>query len=551
MAGYGNLSTRGIFRQGDWRKPNLLVLLALLAVTLAGAWFRFYQIGKQPLWSDEALSVWMGRHNIADIIRLTIRLDQSPPLYYILLHLWMQIGGSGEAWVRSLSALFGIITILAIYFLAKTLSGPLAGLLAALALALSPFNVQFGQETRTYSLLALVACGSMWMAARLLADDCSHTHTIGQQFKTFFQTALPVGRGCPALPANQDRRFFQETKTDLIWCGYTVFTALAVYCHNTAIFLPVGINLFVFGLMIYRRSHPAKEGRLQAPSLRNWIAAQAGVFVLWSPWLPGFYTQATGVSGDFWIQPPTWNIVVVTLRNFVLADIPGQIGWQWLILAGFGGAFLLAAVKYRNTAGHFLFLALLFLTPFLGELLVSLRRPIFYDRTLIWCSLPLYVLIAVGISRLHFRAYIVTAVIIFVTLNGLSLINFFTYFEKERWDLASAYVSENLQKNDLIIFNSNWAEIPFDYYFKRSNTTVEEEGVPETMFDYGVLEPRMTENDLPRLRSMIQGRRRVWLVYSHNWWTDPKSLVPNAIKQEMRLIDIKNFNGMQIQLYEK
>src|SRR5512138_3592537 len=109
-----------MIKQGDWRKQNLLVLLALLAITLAGAWFRFYQIGQQPLWSDEALSVWMGQHTIADIIRLTIQLDQSPPLYYTLLHLWMRIGGSGEAWVRALSALFGILTILAIYSLGKT-----------------------------------------------------------------------------------------------------------------------------------------------------------------------------------------------------------------------------------------------------------------------------------------------------------------------------------------------------------------------------------------------------------------------------------------------
>jgi hypothetical protein len=38
---------------------------------------------------------------------------------------------------------------------------------------------------------------------------------------------------------------------------------------------------------------------------------------------------------------------------------------------------------YRKKISRFLFLAALFVIPFLGELIVSIRRPIFYDRTLI------------------------------------------------------------------------------------------------------------------------------------------------------------------------
>jgi len=34
--------------------------------------------------------------------------------------------------------------------------------------------------------------------------------------------------------------------------------------------------------------------------------------------------------------------------------------------------------------------------PFLGELIVSLRRPIFFDRTLIWTTIPLYLVLAAG-----------------------------------------------------------------------------------------------------------------------------------------------------------
>ena len=56
-----------------------------------------------------------------------------------------------------------------------------------------------------------------------------------------------------------------------------------------------------------------------------------------------------------------------------------------------------------------LLLLSLVLTPFLGELLVSLRRPIFYDRTLIWTTLPYYMLMAVGIRGLVGRCTYTTA----------------------------------------------------------------------------------------------------------------------------------------------
>jgi mannosyltransferase len=501
------------------QKENLFVPFALAAVTLLGAGFRFYQIGKQPLWLDEAFSVWMGAHSPPQIIQLTIDIDQHPPLYHLLLRLWMGIGGDSEAWLRSLSALFGILTIIVIYYLGKTLSGPADGLLAALVLAFSPFHIQYAQEARVYTFLALCASLSMWMTARLLLRPRARQQAIGQQFR------------------------------DPNWLGYMVFTALAVYGHNTAVFLPVGINLFVLGLIVFRRFCPPQPGQMQAPPIKNWLAAQLGVLLLWSPWLVAFYYQAIGVAGDFWIQPPTVGTVTDALKTFLMAYLPDQIRWQGLLFAGFGGALILAFFAYQRKLGHFLFLAALFLTPFVGELLVSLRRPIFYDRTLIWCTIPLYVLIAAGISQLRYRPYILTAVVIFTTIGWLSISNFFHTFEKERWDQAAAYVGERIQKGDIIIFNAGWTEIPFDYYFARYNHPAGEYGAPETMFDQGVLEPRMTEADLPRLRSIISGRPRVWLVYSHNWWTDPQSLVQDTLSKNMRLLGMKNFHGMQIQLY--
>lgn len=540
-----------------FNKHHTLKPIILWGIVLVGAILRFTNLGKQPLWMDEAYSVWMSQQSIPDIIKLTIQIDQHPPLYHLLLHFWNVLGGTSEFWVRSFSALLGVLTILTIYDLGKTLSGWEVGLFSALLLALSPFQVEFSQEARSYTLLTLVACLSMDMLLRLLTVNYVPGLVIGDQFKEFFRS-LKFRRAVHVQSAGAVHGMISRlhhtllaVRVDLCWLGYMAFSALAVYTHNTAALLPVGINLFVFGLILYRRFFPAREGQFQAPSLKNWLLAQIGMALFWLPWASSFIIQTAGVVANFWIPPPTFTLVVNTLKNFLLAWVPDRLSFPALIWLGFIGLFVFAVVKNRDRLSRITFLAALFLTPFLGELLVSLYRPIFYDRTLIWSAIPLYVLLAEGISYLRFRSYIFTALAILVTLNLISLANYFSYFEKERWDLAAQFVDKNFQPGDMILFNANWAEIPFDYYFTPLRQSAAEFGAPETMFENGVLEPRMTRADLPRLRRLIQGHNRVWLVYSHNWWTDPYALIQKELNAHMHLMDVQMFNGMQIQLYRQ
>lgn len=542
-------------------RQSLYSLVVLLFIILLGAGLRLTDLGKQPLWMDEAFSVWMSQHSIPEILQLTIQIDQHPPLYHLLLHLWTAVGGTGEYSVRSLSVFMSVLTIPVVFLLGKTLSGWRVGLISALVLAISPFQVQFAQETRSYALLSLMASLSMWMVARLMTVNYVPGMAIGDQLKAYFRKrSQPLGLMVEAshpfyafLPHARSTiwTFLCVNQVDLTWLGYMLFSALAIFTHNTAVFLPLGINLFVFGLIFYRRSHPALAGQLQAPGLKNWIFAQVGVFILWLPWAPAFYRQLTGVSDQFWIQPPTFSLVLETLKSLIIAWLPARLSFPGLIWLGVAAIFLLAAVSNQRRMSHFIFLAVLFLTPFMGELLVSLYRPIFYDRTLIWSAIPLCVLLAEGLYQMRYRSYITTALIILITLNGLSLGNYFTYFEKERWDLATQYVVKNIQPGDAVVFNANWAQIPFDYYLPKSHAAMDEYGVPETMFMLGVLEPHMTRTDLPRLRNIIEGRKRIWLVYSHNWWTDPESLIQKELSSHMNLIDVQMYNGIQIQLYNQ
>jgi hypothetical protein len=130
--------------------------------------------------------------------------------------------------------------------------------------------------------------------------------------------------------------------------------------------------------------------------------------------------------------------------------------------------------------------------------------------------------------------------------------DYYRFMQKEDWSNPAGYVANFVEKDDLILFNSAMVQIPFDYYFKAYETQysirVEKHGVPD-MFDSGIPEPRMTNSDIPGLISLLSGHNRVWLVYSHASYTDPKGVIPETLASQMKLIQTRDFNGGQVQLY--
>ena len=165
-------------------------------------------------------------------------------------------------------------------------------------------------------------------------------------------------------------------------------------------------------------------------------------------------------------------------------------------------------VYYRKKLSIFLFLAALFAIPFLGELIVSIRRPIFLDRTLIWITIPLFLVLAAGIAQLRFRLLMIVVLGILGTNYLFSTGDYYRFFQKEDWSTAAGYVANFAEKDDLVLFNSNFVEIPFDYYFKpyekQYSLQVVKQGVPLDLFDSGILEPRMTTKRYTRVNFIVE-----------------------------------------------
>jgi mannosyltransferase len=542
----------------------------VIIITLIGGGLRVLLLGNKGLWLDETFSVWLANHNVEAMLQWIVRIDQHPPLYYLLLHYWIALKGDTPYSVRLLSALFGTATIPVIYLIGKRISGTVMGLAAAVFLSLSLFNIYYAQETRMYTLLTFCAAVAIYALVRLLTDSRS-VRPIGSQFLEYLHTWRTSRQ--PEPDTERDFSYEDEThnqtgwrawifrhrwlpiqtiETDLAWVAFIVFSAATMLSHNTAVFFALATNIFVLGLMLYQRIKQSRPPpAFQAPSFWNWVKAHIGIFLLWCPWLLVFIKQTSRVDQEFWIPKPNWDAVTQTLRVLLNPSIPSQISqvmtWVLCVVLCFG------LVYYRKKLSIFLFLAALFIIPILSELIVSIRRPIFLDRTLIWITIPLFLLLAAGIVQLRFRLLMIVVLGILAPNYLLSSGDYYRFFQKEDWNTAAGYVANFAQKDDLVLFNSNFVEIPFDYYFKTYEDMygiqVEKLGVPLDLLDSGVLEPKMTTNDIPGLISLLSGHDRVWLVYSHDSYTDPTGLVPQTLASQMKLIRQRDFYGGKVLLY--
>jgi len=271
-------------------------------------------------------------------------------------------------------------------------------------------------------------------------------------------------------------------------------------------------------------------------------------------------------------------MVFETLHNFNLAFIPNWAPWayNWNLLYWALAVLGFIWIWRRQAPARAFFLLTLFILPMIISLLVSLRRPIFYDRTLIWITLPYYMLLAAGISsigRTQLNAIrtmgnstlgffggllasirmIVQLLLIalIVWLSTLSLSNYFNHFEKEDWAKAAEYVATHMDEGEMIIFNATWVQIPFEYYLRHYEVDAELKGLPVDLFDRGVLEPKMAQEDIPYMEKLIRRESTLWLVYSHDWYTDPTKIIPNELGNEMRRTDYQEFVGLKVMRFER
>jgi mannosyltransferase len=136
-------------------------LVAVAGLTILAAVLRFYDLGHQGFWFDEANTAMLVRLSPGKMLGLIPHSESTPPLYYCVAWLWTRVFGNAEAGLRSLSAVAGVLTVPVAFAAAAKLISRRAGVIAAALTACSPLLIWYSQEARSYELLVLLSAISL------------------------------------------------------------------------------------------------------------------------------------------------------------------------------------------------------------------------------------------------------------------------------------------------------------------------------------------------------------------------------------------------------
>lgn len=300
----------------------VVVLFGVLALLL-----RLYDIGDKSIWLDEAWSWRAARLPLSDMVDWTAQ-DKHPPLYYGLLHYWIDIFGDRETGLRGLSAVAGAICAAALAGIGWRVGGWPLAIVAGALMAAHPTAIEFSQEARMYPLAGMFG---------LLA-------TI-------------------ALAASIDRPSIRRAVL------YAALATAAIYTHYSAILL-LAVHAGV--AVSYAAARWRTDGRRRAMTAGGSFVLIAVAFI---PWYGNFLDHARAGVGH--LPDPSW-----TLADVVFS---AMLGLQWtsdawlaigipLVGLGLWGLWKRAADPYA------ICVAAIALVPCLQLFVSIVRTPVFDAR---------------------------------------------------------------------------------------------------------------------------------------------------------------------------
>jgi uncharacterized membrane protein len=464
------------------QEKNRAETVFLIAATAAGAFLRFYRIGKECLWFDEMCSLWRASRPLGVLIDELARRMLFPPLYFVLLKVWGYVAGQGPVALRSFSSIWGVAAIPIAYFLAREMFGRKAAVVSTILLVFSFFNIYYSQEAKMYA---------MWWTLVLASN-------------LFFVRAVKYPKRWPDL-------FL-----------YVAVTAAGLWTYNFMVLVILSHAIYLLAIL-----RPLERAG-------KWIMAYITVAVIYSPWVLTFLAKNLFRSRGGGVQEAiafTWKAVhwipVPTLKDFVMNFIILTSGMKlykydldtwadaWHIPFLYSPYLCLLALMLllypivRAKSGRWRFpalIVLLILFPTVAVFVYScLKTPIWHPRYLGFISALTFIAIGYGYSLSDRKLIAGTAVGIILVLN-LSVLDFYYSGRvKMSWDDLVVYLAPRAEEGDHVIFAYPELSSSLDYYWRLDR---------ERRRKRLKLEYPYWEND--KIRDKIEDFDSVWLVLNYS-----------------------------------
>lgn len=376
----------------------------------------------QSFWRDEAFSYIMAKHNVFQIIVLTAK-DFSPPLYYLVLKLWMLPFGTSEIALRSLSLIFFFATLYVVHlFLEEVMHFEQKKVFFYLALfVFNPLLLYYAFEARMYTMFAFFATLS---------------------FYAYYQRKMTL---------------------------YKIATVLGLFTHYFMIL--VVFTQIILALRLER-------GKKHFTYLLKQIAIPIIVFL---PWVYFLFTQKASFSESFWIAKPSFQDILLlpgilyagSEKEFNIGSIIFPVVFA-LLLLGTIWVGLRTMKKHDYHAQRHLFICYVYWSFFpvaLVFLISLLYEPLFISRYLIFATVGFLLLIVFILDHLPKKIRMVALILI-----ALTTYSYHTYQLKYRVKANYAKTIKEIKKlakaNDYIYVTNELDFFTAQYYFDKDRVFI-------------------------------------------------------------------------------
>lgn len=360
-------------------------------------------------WRDEAFSYLMAKLPLHTLLWSTAQ-DANPPLYYLLLKLWMTIFGYSEVALRSLSLIFFWATLYVVFLIMNDVYklSVKKSLFYLLLFICNPLLNYYAFEARMYSLLAFLA------------------------------TLL----------------FYAMMKKK-----YTLFAYASLAALFTHYFLTIVIA-FQF-VIIFLTSHKMERGRFFHPLFKT--------IVWYIPWLIILIFARPPISGTFWV--PSSSLKDFLFLPAIILTGYEKGSWMTVpflstISAVISGILIFGLIKqwnYRKKLHLLLILGWSLGIPLLIFIL-SFIKPIFLPRYLIFSSVGITLLLVLCLETIQNKYLRLAAIVIVVSLLlSYSSIQVQTRTKAPLKKIFSSIRAE-MGKNDVVYVTHEYDFHPAQYY---------------------------------------------------------------------------------------
>ena len=441
------------------RRSSKPRVAALAVILLAAGVLRIINLGSKSIWLDESYRIFLARMDGHDFLQAVRHpFGANSVAYHLVLRYWLLLGSS-EAAIRSLSVMFGLAMVLAIYKLGTELFDWQTGLIAAALAASNALLIEYSQEIGAYTpaaLLAVISSVYLWRAVR----DNRRGH----------------------------------------WIGYGMAATAMLYCHVLCIFVVAAQA----GAAVVARRSKLRFGAITTMGLVG------------AAFVPLAWCIAFGVP-----RPHVWTTApgIRDLLHFVIA----MGGPDGLLLSALFLLLVMLSLWYRGDGSlgqdrwrHSLLLMWALAPPIL-LFLMSQWKPLFIPRYLLPSVPPVLLLAAAGlrsVSRKGLGSILIAAVLLVSVYNSaLYLRHRSDYQHSDDWRDATAYLVRTAQAGDTLLFFYPHERFPFQYYLSRFAPN----GIPAFVFpsgnDESVLETDFRPSESAAWEAATRRQsQRVWLI---------------------------------------